>query len=412
MADEAFESQTRLNRSYSIAAMDEKLQEVTEGISEKFHRMESNMASEINDIRELLLNLQQPSSASPQRSSRAVEEKKFTKQHSLVHPPRQSMHSEQAQDHYEDAIEAKKSTKQHSLVHPRQSVHSGPAQYEDANKTPAKMLSIRLSRQSMLFEANLKHSRQSQDTMQSELPNETTIPVVPLYIGMNIVNKPFISNNFNNKNVSDRMHNDKSLVQYHHNFDNNDEHDECDDDTSECYDLDEIYGNRNEFFEGNSPGYDITNTLYNLDRNTKDMPCFREVRRGKDAKFEEFDHPRSDSTIDQSIAFESSGKTFVNNDDIDDDTNVNDDIGQEYHQYHDDNDVYDTDEILENRHDTIEGDNPYCNVTNTLSYIDKKENKSDKDRPCWMKLQGSRHKHSPHQQHSSLLPIKIYDPGK
>jgi hypothetical protein len=215
MADEEFDSQTRLNMSYSIAAMDEKLQEVTEEISEKFQRMESNMESKIDAMCELILNRQDPSSASPQRSSRAVEAKKFTKQHSLVHPPRQSMHSEQAQDHYEDAIEAKKSTKQHSLVHPRQSVHSGPAQYEDANKTPAKMLSIRLSRQSMLFEANLKHSRQSQDTMQSELPNETTIPVVPLYIGMNIVNKPFISNNFNNKNVSDRMHNDKSLVQYH-----------------------------------------------------------------------------------------------------------------------------------------------------------------------------------------------------
>jgi hypothetical protein len=92
---------------------------------------------------------------------------------------------------------------------------------------------------------------------------------------------------------------------------------------------------------------------------------------GKDEKFEEFDHPRSASTIDQSIAYESSGKTFVNNDDIDDDTNVNDDIGQEYHQYHDDNDIYDTDEILDNRHDTIEGDNPHCNVTNNLSLIDK-----------------------------------------
>jgi hypothetical protein len=98
-------------------------------------------------------------------------------------------------------------------------------------------------------------------------------------------------------------------------------------------------------------------------------PKFQE-RRGKDVKFEEFDHPRSDSTIDQSIAYESSGKTFVNNDDIDDDTNVNDDIGQEYHQYHD-NDIYDTDEILDNRHDTIEGDNPHCNVTNNLSLIDK-----------------------------------------
>ena len=127
MADEVFESQTRLNMSYSIAAMDEKLQEVTEGISEKFHRMESKMESKIDAMCALILNLQQPSSASPQRSSRAVEEKKFTKQHSLVHPPRQSMHSEQAEDHYEDA--------------------------------------------------NFCH----QDTMQSDLPSETTTPVVPFY---------------------------------------------------------------------------------------------------------------------------------------------------------------------------------------------------------------------------------------
>jgi hypothetical protein len=43
-----------------------------------------------------------------------------------------------------------------------------------------------------------------------------------------------------------------------HNFDNNDEHDESDDDNSECYHLDEIYGNRNDIFEGHNPGYNVT----------------------------------------------------------------------------------------------------------------------------------------------------------
>jgi hypothetical protein len=74
-------------------------------------------------------------------------------------------------------------------------------------------------------------------------------------------------------------------------YNNNDEYDESDDDTSECYDLDEVYGNRNEIFEGNSPGHNVTNTLYNLDRNTKDMPCFREVRgQCKDGKMCKFSH--------------------------------------------------------------------------------------------------------------------------
>jgi hypothetical protein len=129
MADEEFDSQTRLNMSYSMAAMDDKLQEVTEEISEKFQRMESiqsNMDSKMDAMCELLLNLQNPPSASPQPSLRAVEAKKSTKQHSLVHP-RQSVHSEQPQDYYEDA--------------------------------------------------NFRH----QDTTQSELPSETTIPVVPFY---------------------------------------------------------------------------------------------------------------------------------------------------------------------------------------------------------------------------------------
>jgi hypothetical protein len=153
---------------------------------------------------------------------------------------RQSIHSGPAQ--YEDAN--KTPTKQHSLRLSRQSMHS------EANKTPTKQHSLKLSRQSMHSEANFRHKAQSQDTTQSDMPNETTIPVVPLYIGMNIVNKPFISNNFNNKNVSDRTHNDKELVQYHnphqrklnvlsknhHNNEYNDDNDEHDDDYDEYND--------------------------------------------------------------------------------------------------------------------------------------------------------------------------------
>jgi tellurite resistance protein len=63
MADEELDSQTRLNMSYSMAAMDDKLQEVTEEISEKFQRMESiqsNMDSKIDAMCELILNRQNP----------------------------------------------------------------------------------------------------------------------------------------------------------------------------------------------------------------------------------------------------------------------------------------------------------------------------------------------------------------
>jgi hypothetical protein len=84
----------------------------------------------------------------------------------------------------------------------------------EGNSPGHNITNILHSRLSMHSEANFRHKAQSQDTTQSDTPNETTIPVVPLHIGMNIVNKPFISNNFNNKNVSDRTHNDKELVQY------------------------------------------------------------------------------------------------------------------------------------------------------------------------------------------------------
>ena len=63
-----------------------------------------------------------------------------------------------------------------------------------------------------------------------------------------------------------------------HNFDNNDEHDECDDDTSECYDLDEIYGSRNDIFEGHNPGYNVTNTLSSIDRDMTKLTCYVQLQ--------------------------------------------------------------------------------------------------------------------------------------
>jgi hypothetical protein len=95
-----------------------------------------------------------------------------SKQHSLIPmQSRQSMHSRPA--HYEEAksVEMNTLSKQHSLIpmQSRQSMHSRPAHYE---------------------EANFRHKAQSQDTTQSDMPNETTIPVVSLYIGLNMLINP------------------------------------------------------------------------------------------------------------------------------------------------------------------------------------------------------------------------------
>ncbi len=38
------------------------------------------------------------------------------------------------------------------------------------------------------------------------------------------------------------------------------------------YDIDEFFVDKNECFEGNSPGINVTNTLSNIDRNIKDLP--------------------------------------------------------------------------------------------------------------------------------------------
>jgi hypothetical protein len=117
-----------------------------------------------------------------------------------------------------------------------------------------------------------------------------------LKIGMDVVSKPFISNNFSNKNVHPHTHNNKKLVQYHnphqrklnvlsknhYNNEYNDDNDEFNDDYDEynddCYDIDEVFGGRNDSIEGHNPGYNVKNTLSSIDREMINLPCYAELQ--------------------------------------------------------------------------------------------------------------------------------------
>jgi hypothetical protein len=124
--------------------------------------------------------------------------------------------------------------------------------------------------------------------------------------GMTSVNKSFISNNFNNRNHNNARNNnssEKQLTPYHNPyqgklnnlttssyFDNynddvyiNDENinDNYDNDDV-LYNIDEVFGGRNESIEGLNPGFNPTQTLSSIDRNTdsiKDsLPCYAELQ--------------------------------------------------------------------------------------------------------------------------------------
>jgi hypothetical protein len=114
---------------------------------------------------------------------------------------------------------------------------------------------------------------------------------------LNVVTKPFISNNFSNKNdMNPRIHNDKQLVQYHnphqrklnvlsknhynneYNNDNDEYNDDCDEYNDDCYDIDEVFGGRNDSIEGHNPGYNVTNTLISIDRDMTKLPCFTKLQ--------------------------------------------------------------------------------------------------------------------------------------
>jgi hypothetical protein len=57
----------------------------------------------------------------------------------------------------------------------------------------------------------------------------------------------------------------------------NDEHNVSSD--NDCYDIDEVYGNRPDYIEGISPGFNVTNNLNNINNldPTSSLPCFDEI---------------------------------------------------------------------------------------------------------------------------------------
>jgi hypothetical protein len=65
------------------------------------------------------------------------------------------------------------------------------------------------------------------------------------------------------------------LSKNHHNNEYNDDYDEYNDD---CYDIDEIFGGRNDSIEGHNPGYNVTNTLSSIDREMTKLPCCAELQ--------------------------------------------------------------------------------------------------------------------------------------
>jgi hypothetical protein len=48
---------------------------------------------------------------------------------------------------------------------------------------------------------------------------------------------------------------------------------------SDCYDIDEVYGNRHDSIEGISPGFNVTKNLHNINNSdsTSSLPCFDEI---------------------------------------------------------------------------------------------------------------------------------------
>jgi hypothetical protein len=115
--------------------------------------------------------------------------------------------------------------------------------------------------------------------------------------GTNVVNKPFVGNNFNNKtdNIS-RNHNDKQLVPYHNPYkgklnnlseniydneyiyDDYEQNDNNYDNNDDIYDIDEVFGGRNDSIEGSNPRVNVTKTLSSIDRTDALLPCFAELQ--------------------------------------------------------------------------------------------------------------------------------------
>jgi hypothetical protein len=119
--------------------------------------------------------------------------------------------------------------------------------------------------------------------------------------GTNSIVKSYNSNNFNNRNnLTPHKQNIKSLTPYHNPYqgklnnlqtsscidiynDDNDEYINNNYDSGDdIYDIDEVFGGRNESIEGLNPGFNPTQILSAIDRNNdsnvSSMPCYAELQ--------------------------------------------------------------------------------------------------------------------------------------
>jgi hypothetical protein len=210
-------------------------------------------------------------------------------------------------------------------------------------------------RSGVLQSRQAHHQEQNQkfhDASHASKHNRAKMNSSDVKTGMNSVTKSFNSNNFSN----------------------DDNHDSSD----EIHDIDEVFGGRNNFIEGNNPGSDITNNLSLIDKETAVRST---VNIDPEKIFDDLCHAEleekcdnADSDINKS-GMNSYVKPYISN-------NFNNKNESNAHDYNDDDkqydDAYDLCEIYGNRNENIEVLNTGSNLTNNLSLIDR----NDSDLPC------------------------------
>jgi hypothetical protein len=111
--------------------------------------------------------------------------------------------------------------------------------------------------------------------LDSQLFSSASCKTVAEILATGKVTKPVYSpathnhNNINNTNNT----NNNNLNNYNPNSKNNNDFDDNDSKNSDCFDVDET-NNRNDFFEGDNPGNNVTNNLNSIHRN---LPCYQEL---------------------------------------------------------------------------------------------------------------------------------------
>jgi hypothetical protein len=167
---------------------------------------------------------------------------------------------------------------------------------------------LHLDHKDLTFEEYTKRFQEQNQKFQNASDaikhNRAKMSSPDIKTGTNSVNKSFISNNFNNRNHQNARNNsniDKPLISSYHNpyqgklnnltnnysdddnYNHNDNKNEYnnfnDDDYDNIYDLDEVFGGRNDSIKGLNPGSNLTNTLSSIDRNNPPvLPCFQELQ--------------------------------------------------------------------------------------------------------------------------------------